>query len=46
MAKGQVRTTGKAYATARATPDPSHIYDPRWSLQQRQILNPLGEARD
>ena len=35
-----------AYATAMATPDPSCICDPRHSLQQCQILNPLSEARD
>ena len=35
-----------AYATATATPDPSHICDLYCSLQQYQILNPLSEARD
>ena len=35
-----------AYATATATPDPSHICDLCHSSQQRQILNPLSEARD
>ena len=33
------------YATARATPDLSHIYDLHHSSRQRQILNPLSEAR-
>ena len=35
-----------AYATATAMQDPScilHLYHSSW---QRQILNPLGEARD
>ena len=35
-----------AYATATATRDPSHICDLHHSSQQRQILNPLSEARD
>ena len=35
-----------AYATATATPDPSRICDLRRSLRQRQILNPLSEARN
>ena len=35
-----------AYTTATAVPDPSHICDLHPSLQQRQILNPLSEARD
>ena len=30
-----------AHATAIATPDPSCIYNPSYSLQQCQILNPL-----
>ena len=33
-------------AYAPATPDPSYICNPRLSLQQWQILNPLSEARD
>ena len=32
------------YATAMATPDPSHICDQRCILWQRQILNPLSGA--
>ena len=36
----------QAYATATATPDPSHICDLCCSLRQRWILNPLSEARD
>ena len=35
-----------AYTTARATVDPSHVCDLHHSLQQRQVLNPLSEARD
>ena len=33
-----------AYATA--TPDLSHVCDLHYSSWQRQILNPLSEARD
>ena len=35
-----------AYTTATATPDASHIYDLRCSLQQRSILNPPSETKD
>ena len=35
-----------AYTTAMARPDPSHICNLCWSLQQCQRLNPLNEARD
>ena len=35
-----------AYTTATATPDSSHVCDLRHSSWQRQILNPLREARD
>ena len=35
-----------AIATATAMQDPSHLRDLHWSLQQQQIHNPLGEARD
>ena len=35
-----------AYTTAMATLDPSLSCDPRGSLQQCWILNPLSEARD
>ena len=34
-----------AYATARATPDPSCICDLHHSSGQCRILNPLNEAR-
>ena len=34
-----------AYATATATPNPSHVFDLHHSSQQRQILNPLNKAR-
>ena len=33
-------------ATATATPDPSHVCNLHHSSWQRQILNPLSEARD
>ena len=36
----------QAYATATATPDWSHICDLHHGLWQRQILNPLKEAKD
>ena len=36
----------EVYATAIATPDPSHICDLHHSSRQRQILNPLSKARD
>ena len=35
-----------AYTTAMATQDPSHIYDLYHTSWQRQIPNPLSEARD
>ena len=35
-----------AEATAMATPDPSHIRNLCHILRERQILNPLSEARD
>ena len=35
-----------AYTTGTAMPDPSHIYNLHHSSRQRQILNPLSEARD
>ena len=35
-----------AYATATATQDPSHVFDPHHSSRQRRILNPLMEARN
>ena len=34
-----------AYITATAMPDPSHDCDLHHSSRQRQILNPLSEAR-
>ena len=36
----------QACATATEIPDPSPIFNLCGSLQQRQILNPLSEARD
>ena len=35
-----------AYATARAMPDLSHVWDLHHSSQQHRILNPLSEVRD
>ena len=35
-----------AYTAATATQDPSHICDLHHSSRQRQIVNPLSEARD
>ena len=35
-----------AYATATATPDPSHFCNLHHSSQQRQTLNPLSKAKD
>ena len=35
-----------AYTTATATQDPRHICNLHHSSRQRQILNPLSEARD
>ena len=35
-----------AYATATATQHPRRICNPHHSSWQRQILNPLSEARD
>ena len=35
-----------AYATATGTPDPSCVCNLHHSSRQRQILNPLTEARD
>ena len=43
---GESKLQLPAYTTATATPDPSHICDPRHSLRQHWILNPLTEARD
>ena len=34
-----------AYATATATPDPSHVCDLHHSSRQHRIPNPLSEAR-
>ena len=35
-----------AYTTATATRDPSHVCNLHHRSRQRQILNPLSEARD
>ena len=36
----------QVYTTATAMPDLSHICDLHHSSRQRQILNPVSEARD
>ena len=36
----------RAYTTATETPDPSRACDLHHSSWQRQILNPMSEARD
>ena len=46
VAYGGSQARGPNGATVRATPDLSCVYDLHHSSQQRQILNPLGEARD
>ena len=35
-----------AYATAEATPDPSHVCDLHHSSEQHWVLNPLSKASD
>ena len=35
-----------AYATARATQDPSYVFNLHHSSRQRQNLNPLSGARE
>ena len=45
QARDQIAARATAYATARATPDLSHIHNLHHSLWQHQILNPLTEAR-
>ena len=37
----KIRAAAVAYITATATPDPRHVHDLHYSLQQYQILNPL-----
>ena len=46
QARSQIGAAPEAYATAVATLDPSHFHNLPHSLQQRQILNPLSDARD
>ena len=41
LARGRTRAAAEAYATAMATPDPSHISDLHCSLWPYQLLNPL-----
>ena len=45
-ARGQIGAAAVAYATAKATSDPSRFQDLCHSLWQRGILNPLSEVRD
>ena len=46
QARGLIRAVASSLARNRATPDRSHVCDLHHSSQQRQILNPLREARD
>ena len=48
QARGRIRAVTKpaACATVTATPDLSRICNLHHSSRQRQILNPLSEARD
>ena len=45
-ARGQIRATAVAYATAMVRAYLSFFWDLRHSLQQCWILNPLSKARD
>ena len=46
QARGRTGAAAPAYARATAMRDLSHVCDPHHSSWQRQILTPLGEARD
>ena len=46
QARGPIGVAATGLTTATATPDPSRIFDLQHSSWQRQILNPLSEARD
>ena len=47
LARGWIGAMLPAYATATATPDSRHVWDPlQHSPQQQQIPNPLSKARD
>ena len=46
QARGQTGATAASYTTAIATQDPSHVCDQQHSSRQRQIPDPLSEARD
>ena len=46
QATGGIGAAAEAYATATATPDPNLVCNLHHSSQQRQILNPMSEARD
>ena len=46
QARGPIGAAAAAYARAIATPDLSHVCDLHHSTHQRQIPDPLNEARD
>ena len=46
QARGLIGAVAATYSRATATPDPSPVCDLYHSPWQRQILNPLSEARD
>ena len=46
QARGLIEATAAAYTTATAIPHPSRVCNLHHSSRQRQILNPLSEARD
>jgi len=46
QARGRTELQLLAYTTVTATPDLSHVCDLQHSSGQRQILNPLIEAKD
>ena len=45
-AGGQIETAAAIYATATATPNPSHICKLSHNLWQQEILNPLSDVVD
>ena len=46
QAKGQIGAVAAGLCHSTAMPDPSRVCDLHQSSWQRQILNPLREARD
>ena len=46
QARGRLELQPRAYTTATAMWDPSHIFDLHHSSGQHRILNPLSKARD